>query len=80
MTIPSGLERVLKIDPNIMYGAVCFTGTRIPVTVFLDNLAEGMGMEEFLAEYPTITRTQAEAVLRWENNAFRTAAGLQLVG
>lgn len=62
-----------------MHGAVCFAGTRIPVTVFLDNLAEGMGMEEFLAEYPTITREQAEAVLRWEGNALRQAAGLQLV-
>jgi uncharacterized protein (DUF433 family) len=78
MTIPPGLERTLKIDPNIMHGALCFTGTRIPVTVFLDNLAEGMGMEEFLTEYPTVTKEQAEAVLRWENNALRQAAGLQL--
>ena len=80
MTVPKGLETVLKIDPNIMHGAVCFAGTRIPVTVFLDNLAEGMGMEEFLTEYPTINKEQAEAVLRWENNALRQAAGLQLVG
>jgi uncharacterized protein (DUF433 family) len=80
MTVPKGLETFLKIDPDIMHGTVCFAGTRIPVTVFLDNLAEGMGMDEFLTEYPTISKEQAEAVLRWENNALRQAAGLQLVG
>lgn len=80
MTIPDGLEGVLNINPQIMHGSLCFAGTRIPVTVFLDNLAEGMGMEEFLTEYPTITREQAQAVLRWESNALRQAAGLQLVG
>jgi len=79
MKIPTGLEGVLKIDPNIMHGAVCFAGTRIQLTVFLDNLAEGMGLEEFIAEYPTMSREQAEAVLRWENNAIREAAGFQTV-
>jgi uncharacterized protein (DUF433 family) len=78
MTVPKGLEGVLKIDPNIMHGALCFSGTRIPLTVFLDNLKEGMGVDEFLSIYPTIKREQADAVLEWENSAIRMAAGLQL--
>lgn len=77
MTIPQGLETVLKIDPRIMHGALCFTGTRIPVTVFLDNLTEGMGVDEFLTVYPTITKQQAQAVLQWEHAALRKAADLQ---
>ena len=76
MTVPYGLENVLKIDPNIMHGALCFSGTRIPVTVFLDNLSEGMGLDEFLTVYPTIKKEQAKAVLDWEHSAFSDAAHL----
>lgn len=79
MKVPAGLEQVLKIDPEIMHGALCFTGTRIPLTVFLDNLKEGMGIDEFLSVYPTISRKQVEAVLEWENSAIREAAGLQQI-
>lgn len=78
MTVPKGLEAVLKIDPEIMHGALCFTETRVPLTVFLDNLKEGVGLTEFLANYPSVKREQAEAVLDWESNAIRQAAGLQL--
>ena len=77
MTVPQGLEGVLKIDPEIMHGELCFAGTRIPVTVFLDNLTEGMGIDEFLDVYPTIKREQAAAVLEWEHSALRRAADLQ---
>ncbi|MBS1718868.1 MAG: DUF433 domain-containing protein [Armatimonadetes bacterium] len=80
MTIPRGLEHVLNIDPEIMHGTLCFTGTRVPLTVLLDSLAEGIGLKEFLASYPSVTKEQAEAVLSWENNAIRQAAGLQLAG
>ena len=77
MTIPKGLEGVLRIDPEIMHGALCFAGTRVPLTIFLDNLQEGVGLKEFLANYPSVEKEQAEAVLDWENNAIRQAAGLQ---
>jgi len=79
MTVPKGLENILKIDPRIMHGDICFSGTRVPLTVFLDNLEEGMGMNEFLIHYPSIAREQAEAVLKWTSNAIREAAGLSLV-
>ncbi len=80
MIIPKGLEHILKIDPEIMHGDLCFASTRILLTVFLDNLQEGMGMEEFLSIYPTVKREHAEAVLEWEGNAIRRAAGLRRAG
>lgn len=43
MTVPAGLEHVLRIDPEIMHGKLCFAGTRVPITIFLDNAADGMG-------------------------------------
>lgn len=38
-------------DPHIMHGARCFRGTRIPVSLVLDNLATGETAEAILAQY-----------------------------
>jgi hypothetical protein len=39
---------VLKIDPEIMHGKLCFSGTRVPVTIFLANLVDGARLARFL--------------------------------
>jgi uncharacterized protein (DUF433 family) len=41
-------------DPNICHGQVCIRGTRIPVSVVLDNLAAGLSEEEILDSYPAL--------------------------
>ena len=41
----------ITANPEIMHGAVCFRGTRIPVTVVLDNLAGGETAEYILDQY-----------------------------
>jgi uncharacterized protein (DUF433 family) len=41
-------------DPHVMHGAVCFRGTRIPVSVVLDNLAAGETPERILDQYPSL--------------------------
>jgi len=50
----------ITIDPNICHGKACIKGTRIPVSVILDNLAEGLSFEEILKSYPSLTK---EAIL-----------------
>ena len=42
----------ITTDPGILHGAVCFVGTRIPVTVVLDNLADGAAPAEILRQQP----------------------------
>ena len=44
----------ITTDPEIMHGAVCFRGTRVPVSVVLDNLAEGEKAETILEQYPSL--------------------------
>lgn len=44
----------ISTDPQIMHGAVCFRGTRIPVSVVLDNLAAGETLERILDQYPSL--------------------------
>jgi uncharacterized protein (DUF433 family) len=46
-----------------MHGAVCFTGTRIPVTVVLDNLAAGESVATILDEYPTLKAEHIPAAI-----------------
>ncbi len=41
-------------DPQILHGAVCFKGKRIPVSVVLDNLADGETPERILEQYPSL--------------------------
>ena len=50
-------------DPEIMSGALCFTGTRVPVKNLFDYLEGTSSLEEFLEDFPTVTRERAVAVL-----------------
>lgn len=50
-------------DPQIMRGAMCFRGTRIPVSVVLDNLAAGETTERILAQYPSLRAEHVPAAL-----------------
>ena len=52
-------------DPEIMHGAVCFRGTRVPVTVVLDNLAAGETPERILDQYPTLEPQHIPAALAY---------------
>lgn len=46
---------LISVDPAVCHGQACVRGTRIPVSVVLDALAEGMGEVEILVGYPTLT-------------------------
>lgn len=59
---------ILSRDPEIVSGAVVFKGTRVPVETFFENLAAGLTLDEFLDDFPTVEREQAEAVLRLASN------------
>jgi len=54
---------VVKIDPEIMSGTPCFAGTRVPVRALLDYIEGGDTLDEFLEQYPTVSRKQAVAFL-----------------
>ncbi len=54
---------VLSSDPEIVSGAVVFKGTRVPVDAWFDNMADGMSIEEFVDNFPTVERVQAAAIV-----------------
>lgn len=53
----------LSRDPEIMSGAPCFKGTRVPVQTLFDYLQAGSPSDEFLENFPTVSREAAIAVL-----------------
>ncbi len=50
-------------DPEIMSGELCFTGTRVPVKNLFDYLEGSSTLEEFLEDFPSVTRATAISVL-----------------
>ena len=55
----------IAADPQIMHGAVCFRGTRVPVTVVLDNLAGGEAPERILEQYPSLKAVHIPAAIAY---------------
>lgn len=49
-------------DPARVSGAWVFRGSRVPVSALFENLEGGATLDQFLAWFPSVTRTQAEAV------------------
>ena len=76
--IPKELEGTLTYNPNVMSGAVCFAGTRVPVQALLDTLDDGDSLHDFLSGYPDVTPEQARTVLHWEQKKARKTLGLEL--
>ena len=57
-------ERI-SADPEICHGRVCIKGTRVMVSVILDNLAAGETAEDILKGYPTLQREDIRAALAY---------------
>ena len=52
-------------DPKILGGKLVFRGTRLPVSALFEYLADGLSLDYFLETFPSVTREQAAAVLRY---------------
>ena len=53
----------ITADPEILSGTPIFAGTRVPISAMLENLEAGVSLNEFLENFPTVTREQAVRVL-----------------
>ncbi len=55
----------ISVDPNVCHGQACITGTRVMVTVILDNLAAGMTVDEIVQSYPSVSADAVKATLHY---------------
>ena len=58
------MDSPVRIDPEVMSGTPCFAGTRVPVQTLFDYLSHGHPLDEFLDDFPTVSRALALAVLK----------------
>lgn len=57
-------SRIVSSDPGVLGGTPVFLGTRVPVAVLFENLADGMTLDEIIDAYPTLSREAALAALQ----------------
>jgi uncharacterized protein (DUF433 family) len=68
------LHDLIVSAPDLMGGEPCFRGTRVPVAALFDNLADGVGLEETLAEWPSLNRADIVAVFALAGQDVRRTA------
>lgn len=56
-------DKLIERNPNILSGTPVFFGTRVPVRILMEHLESGDRLDEFLDDYPTVSREQAIKVL-----------------
>lgn len=61
LSVPS--SELINRDPEIMSGTPVFMGTRVPVRNLFDYLAAGHPLDDFLDDFPSVTREQATGLL-----------------
>jgi len=58
-------RKSITVDPAVSHGAACIKGTRITVSIILDNLAVGRTPDEVIASYPSLTHDAIRAALAY---------------
>jgi uncharacterized protein (DUF433 family) len=74
-------EPLITTSPDRLSGIPVFAGTRVPIQTLIDYLEAGDTLDEFLKDYPSVSREHAVAVLDLAKSALLTkaVAGLNCV-
>jgi uncharacterized protein (DUF433 family) len=67
-------QRIVHSDPQILGGTPVFFGTRVPLKNLFDYLEGGYTIEQFLEQFPTVSRKQAVAALELAREALAADA------
>ncbi len=70
-------DRVV-VDPEIHHGDPCIKGTRIPVTIIVGSIADGLGLDEVRAAYPQLSPEDIRAALAYAAEVLRREVILPL--
>jgi uncharacterized protein (DUF433 family) len=63
------VKDLVEVDPEKMSGAPVFTGTRVPINHLFDYLVGGDTIDEFLDQFPTVSREQVLGVLEFSKES-----------
>ena len=63
-------DDVFRATPEIRGGIACFTGTRVGVSQLLGYLRDGCTIDDFLSDFPTVTKNQAQRAIERIDNEY----------
>ena len=58
-------KEYVTVDPGVCHGRACIKGTRIMVSVILDNLASGLTPDEVIRNYPSLNQEAVQAAITY---------------
>lgn len=67
---------VVHSDPEVLSGTPVFVGTRVPLQSLIDHLAGGDSLDEFVRQFPSVRREQAQDALALAAAALRDRLGV----
>ncbi|CAN5542798.1 hypothetical protein BH09BAC4_BH09BAC4_20260 [soil metagenome] len=62
-------KELINVDPELMRGTPVFRGTRVPIQSLIDHLQSNIPLEEFLDDFPTVSKEQAVELLTLAMNS-----------
>ncbi len=71
-------HKKIEINPKILLGKPVFKGTRIPLYVVLDLLAEGETIQEIIKAYPDLTEEDIKAAIRFASDTAKHISEIEL--
>jgi uncharacterized protein (DUF433 family) len=73
-------HKFIGVGPEVHHGEPCIKGTRIPVSMIVGSIADGMSFDEILAEYPQLKKESVQAALAYAADIVRHEIFLPLAG
>ena len=73
------IKAIITVDQDILGGQPVFKNTRVPVESLFDHLEAGVSLDEFLDDFPTVSKTQAVALLDLANQLLTSKNVEQLI-
>ena len=67
------LDQYITVSPEVQFGKPVFKGTRVPVESLFFHLERGLSINDFLEDFPGVSKEQAEAILESAAQLFQSS-------
>ena len=68
------IHKLIVTDKELLNGQPVFAGTRVPIETLFDHLESGISLDEFLDDFPSVSKEQAIALLEIASNLVNASA------
>jgi len=73
-------HKFVTVDPEVHHGEACIKETRVPVSMIVGSVADGMSFDEIVDAYPQLKKESVQAALAYAADIVRQEVFLPLVG